>query len=645
MIRILIVDDQKVIREKLLYMFQQALDILVVGTATDGDSALKQIEVLQPDIVLMDFDIPKMNGIKTTKIISHKFPDTKIIVLSNFNSEEYAAKSLEAGAKIFLSKSLPAREIKKSIRLVSQGTSEAIASLVPGQLAEDHWVEANSSTSSSVGTNNSNNSQLNKFKTLEPNSRNELDLNSNNSAIVTTKKSWNKAKPKKRFRWKHWLIGWAVLNISVWSLTLLYFKFKPPIYTSEWSVILPGKAKVNLDLPDVGQADFGTDNSVEDFDPRNDILYLASSSSVLSKAAMTVNLSLADFGEPEIELIDNSSIIAFSIEGNTPQEAQSKAIALQQSMVKQIEFLKVSQAKQDAEKVRSERQVEQNKLRELRQRLNKRKIDSDLINPEQINNLAEQVEDLRKQKGQVERELQETNNSIQLLSDILKLSPQQAVDASSLQADRLFQQYLQEYSQLSANLINSQSRFTFDAPIIQNEQEKLKEVETALLNRGSLVLGKPVERATLEKLNLKSSDGSRDKGEDEESMMKKLAATWTTQQSLTVRRQTLNNQIQELNSRLKYLAQEQLPLENLQREAEFTEALLTSKTAQSDIKDDAPTFPPIQLLSEPELPDQASNSDIKPLLLANMVFTVISLVGLVLLRNERESTVWNDEHY
>ncbi len=642
MIRILIVDDQKVIREKLLYMFQQALDILVVGTATDGDSALKQIEVLQPDIVLMDFDIPKMNGIKTTKIINHKFPNTKIIVLSNFDSEEYAAKSLEAGAKIFLSKSLSAREIKKSIRLVSQGTSEAIASLVPGQLAKDHWVETNSSTSSSVGTNNS---RLNKFKTSEPNSRNELSLDSNNSAIVTTKKSWNKAKPEKRFRWKDWLIGWAVLNISVWSLTLLYFKFKPPIYTSEWSVILPGKAKVNLDLPDVGQADFGTDNSIEDLDPRNDILYLASSSSVLSKAAMTVNLSLADFGEPEIELIDNSSIIAFSIEGDTPKEAQSKAIALQQSMVKQIEFLKVSQAKQDAEKVRGERQAEQNKLKELRQQLNKRKIDSDLINPEQVNNLAQQVDDLRQQKGQVERELQETNNSIQLLSDTLKLSPQQAVDASSLQADRLFQQYLQEYSQLGANLIDLQSRFTFDAPTIQNEQEKLREVETALLNRGSSVLGKPVERATLEKLNLKSSDDSQDRGENEESMMKKLAATWTTQQSLTVRRQTLDNQIQELNSRLKYLAREQLPLENLRREAEFTEALLTSKTAQSDIKDDAPTFPAIQLLSEPELPDEASNSDIKPLLLANIVFTVISLAGLVLLRNERESTVWNDKHY
>ncbi len=642
MIRILIVDDQKVIREKLLYMFQQALDIQVVGTATNGETALKQIEVLQPDIVLMDFDVPEMNGIKTTRIISHKFPDTKIIVLSDFNSEEYAAKSLEAGAKIFLSKSLPAREIKKSIRLVFQGSTEAVASILPGQLAKDNWVEANSSTFSSVETNNS---RLNKLKTSELNSRNELGLDSNNGAIVTTKKSWNKAEPEKRFRWKHWLIGWAILNISVWSLTLLYFKIKPLIYTSEWSVILPAKAKVNLSLPDVGQADFGTDNSVEDFDPRNNILYLASSSSVLSQAAKSVNLSLTDFGEPKIELITDSSIVSFSIEGNTPKEAQSKAIALHQSMLKQIEFLKVSQAKQDAEKVRSERQAEQNKLQQLRQRLNKRKIDSDLINPEQINNLAGQVENLRQQKSQVERELQETNNSIQLLSDALKLSPQQAVDASSLQADQLFQQYLQEYTQLSANLIDLQSRFTFNAPTIQNEQEKLKEVETALLNRGSSVLGKPVERATLEKLNFKSSDDSQDRGEDKESMMKQLATTWTTRQNLTVRRQTMDNQIQELNSRLKYLAREQLPLDNLQREAEFTEAILTSKTAQSDIKDDATTFPAVQLLSEPELPDQASNSDIKPLLLADMVFTVISLVGLVLLRNERESTVWNDEHY
>ncbi len=639
MIRILIVDDQQVIREKLLYMFQQVFDIQVVGTATDGDSALQQIEVLRPDIVLMDIHMPNMNGINVTKIISRKFLDTKVIIFSDYDGEEYVAKSMEAGAKIFLSKSLPASEIKKSIRLVSQGYPEIIDSEVPWQLAKGNSVEANSSTSNSIRTNNS---RSNSFETLEVDSKNRLDLDSNNSAIVITSESWNKHKSEQKFRWKHWLIGWAVLNVSVWGLTLLCFKFKPPIYTSEWSVILPGKAKIKLDLPSVGQADFGTDNSVEDFDPRNNILYMASNLSVLSKAAMSVNLSLADFGEPEIELVDDSSIIAFSIEGNTPKEAQSKAFALQQSMLKQIEFLKVSQAKQDAEKVRSERQVDQNKLQELRQRLNKHRIDSNLISSEQINNLAEQLEDLRQQKSQVERELQEANNSIEILSDILKLSPQQAVDASSLQSDRLFQQYLQEYSQLSANFIGLQSRFTFDAPTIQNEQEKLKEVETALLNRGSLVLSKPVERTTLEKLKSKSSDGSRDKNEDEESMMKKLAATWTARQNQIVKRQSLDNQIQELNSRLKYLAREQLPLENLQREADFAEAILTSKVAQVDVKDDALTFPAIQLLSEPNLPDKASNSDIKTLLLANIVFTVISLAGLLLLHNEKKNSVWND---
>lgn len=642
MIRILILDNQKAIQKKLSHMFQQALDIQVVGAATDGESALKQIEVLQPNIVLVYFDLSRMNGIETIKIINGRFPQLKIIVLSNLDGEEYIAKSLEAGAKVFLSENLPATEIERAIRLVGQNNSKPKTFELPRQLVEVNSVEANAFASDSAQTNNL---RENKFGNSDLNSRNEIGLESNGSAIVTTKKLWDKPESKPKFRWQYWLIGWAVLNVSVWGLTLLHFKLKPPIYTSKWSVILPGNAKVKLNLPDVGQADFGINNSVEDFDPRNNISYIATSSSILSKAAETIDVSLSDFGVPEIELVDNSSIISFSIEGNTPTEAQSKAIAIHQSMLEQIEFLKVSKATEEAEEFRSERQAEQNKLQQLQQRLNKRRIDSDLISPEQVDNLAEQLEDLRQQKNQVERELQETNNSIEILSDVLKLSPQQAVNAASLQSDRLFQQYLQEYSQLSENFIDLQSRFTSDAPIIQNEQEKLQEAETALLNRGKLVLGKPVERATLEKLKSKSSDGSRDRGEDEESMMRKLAATWTTRQNLTVRKQLLDNQIQELNSRLKYLAREQLPLKNLQREAEFAEAILTSKIAESDIKNDTPIFPTMQLLSEPELPDKASNSDIKPLLLANMVFTVISLAGLILLRNERKSTVWNDEHY
>ncbi len=633
MINILIVDDQKTTREKLRSILEATSDMQVVGIATDGNVALEQIELLKPDLVLIDVVMPNMDGINATKIISNQFPNTKVLVISSFDSEEYVAKSLDAGAKGYLLKNSLEAELENSIRFITQGYSQIIGSGLTVQLASVTSGEVNSSISNSARKNSS---QSNSFKTVDLNSMNGLNSNLNGSALISQKKSLPAIEPKK-FNWKFWLSGWAIVNVCIWTIMLFYLKSKPPTYISEWSAILPAEAKVNLNLPDVGEAQYSVDNSIENLDPRNNILYIANSPSVLSKAAKLVGIPLKDFGTPEIETIDNSSIIAFSIKGNSPVEAQSKGFALNKSMLEQIESMKTNRAKQQTEQARNKIQAEQNKLKQLQQNLNNRKIDSDLIAPEKINNLAGEIEDLRQEKNKAERDLQEANSSVQLLSNSLNLSPQQANDALVLDSDRLFQQYLQEYTKISANLTALQSNFTDNAPVIQNEEEKLQEMETALLNRGNVVLGKSVKQSILERLNLRGSSDGRDR----ESMARQLLAAYKDQQNLSVREQALDKQIQRLNSRLKYLAKEQLPLTNLQRESEFTEALLTSKIAQSDAKDDSSSFPVIQLLSEPELPDEPDNSSIKMALASVMAFSILSLTGLILLSNEKKS-FWNE---
>ena len=633
MINILIVDDQKIIREKLRYILEGASDMQAVGIATDGNMALEQIVFLKPDVVLMDIEMPNMDGINATKIISHQFPNTKVLVISNFDNEEYVTKSLDAGAKGYLLKYSLEAELQNSIRLISQGYSQIIGSGLTRQLAAVTSDEVNSFTSNSARKNSS---QSNSFKTVDLNSMNGLDSNLDDSALIYRKEPLPEIESKK-FNWKLWLSGWAVVNVCIWTIMLFYLKSKPPIYTSEWSVILPGVTKVDLNLPDVGQAQFSVADSVKDIDPRNNILYIASSSPVLSRAAKLVGIPLEDFGEPEIETVDDSSIITFSIVGNTPKQAQSKAFALHKSMLEQIDFLKNDQAKQQAEEARNKIRSEQDKLKQLQQRLNKGKIDSDLIDPEKLNNLAGRVEDLRQQRNQAEQDLQEANSSVKLLSDSLNLSPQQANDALALNGDRLFQQYLQQYANITGNLVTLQPQFTNNAPVVRNEQENLQEVETALSNRGNFLLGKPVERSTLERLNLKSSSESRDR----ESMAQQLVTASNQQQILTVRKQALDKQIQELNNRLNYLAKEQLPLGNLQREAEFTEAVLSSKIAQSDVKDNSSTFPVVQLVSEPELPDDPDDPGTKMALASLIAFSVLSLTGLILLSNEKKS-FWNE---
>ncbi len=636
MIRILIVDDQKVVREKLRYMLEQADDMKVVGIATDGNIALEQIEVFKPDIVLIDIEMPNMDGIDATKIISRKFPDIKVMVLSTFDSEEYVDRSINAGAKGYLLKILSTDELQNSERLNYKGYA-----LINGPvLKKQQVVSVNANGTRAVTSNPTKDRKLQfeELKDLDIGLNRQPSMGSTNGSIITKNESWQQPTPKK-INWKKWLGGWAVVNVCVWSLALLYIKSKAPIYTSEWSLILPGEAKVDLNIPQVGKAKFSVDNTVEDLDPRNNILYLANSSSVLSKAAKMVGVSSDDFGEPEIEIVDDSSIISFSIDGDSPEEAQSKALAVHQSKLQQIEFLKSDRSKKQSEDFRSKIKTEQSKLQELQQRLHQRKIDSDLIAPDIVSDLAARIEDLREEQNQTERDLREAESSIQLLSSSLNLSPEQADDALNLQGDRLFQQYLQDYNGIKANLVALQAKFTDNAPVVVNEQEKLQQVEAALKERGSFVLSKPIAISSLEQLNLKSSSDNKDR----ETMARQLIAARQSRQNFNVKSQTLDKQIQKLNYHLKYLAQEKLPLENLEREAEFAEAVLTSKIAQSGIQDDSSNFPVIQLLSEPDLPDEPSNSDMTASLVSTAAFSFLSLTGLMLLLSEKNNS-WQDDY-
>ncbi len=118
MINILLVDDQTLLCEVLKTWLDVEKDIQVLGVANDGHKAIEEVERLQPDIVLMDIDMPQMDGLKATKIISQRFPQVKVIVLSGHDDDVYLGKSLRAGAKGYLLKNTAADELVQKIRSV-----------------------------------------------------------------------------------------------------------------------------------------------------------------------------------------------------------------------------------------------------------------------------------------------------------------------------------------------------------------------------------------------------------------------------------------------------------------------------------------------------------------------------------------------
>lgn len=121
MIRILLVDDQKSIRERLKSLLETEPDFDIVGMVDNGYDAIEQVKLLLPDVVLMDMEMPDIDGILATRIIAHSSLKTKVLVLSSYDSDEYVAKSIYSGANGYILKGAPAEEIRDAIRFVNRG--------------------------------------------------------------------------------------------------------------------------------------------------------------------------------------------------------------------------------------------------------------------------------------------------------------------------------------------------------------------------------------------------------------------------------------------------------------------------------------------------------------------------------------------
>ena len=129
MIRILIVDDQKVIRESISVLLNEVAEFEVVGTAVDGYEAIALVKDLQPDIILMDIEMPGLNGLEATSSIASQYPDLKVLMLTSHDDDELIARSLAAGAEGYLLKNMSEAEIVRAIRFVFEGYTEIQPSL------------------------------------------------------------------------------------------------------------------------------------------------------------------------------------------------------------------------------------------------------------------------------------------------------------------------------------------------------------------------------------------------------------------------------------------------------------------------------------------------------------------------------------
>jgi hemolysin D len=255
-IRILIVDDQKMIREGLKALIQTEPDFEIVGISDNGEDSIKQVETSQPDIVLMDMEMPGLDGVSATKIICEKFPNVKILVLSTFDTQEYVAKSLSSGAMGYLLKGTPARELTNAIRSVYLG----YAQIGPGIYQNLPLIPRGETSNNSFSPLVTNSATKIGAEQLSPRANGQLapiNKAQTSSALSTTAKSNIAPRQFEQTvllrpspKWSHWTLA-GIVGVTVFTILWAWFAKIEQVVPAMGQLQPEGKVK-EVQIPTTG---------------------------------------------------------------------------------------------------------------------------------------------------------------------------------------------------------------------------------------------------------------------------------------------------------------------------------------------------------------------------------------------------------
>jgi DNA-binding NarL/FixJ family response regulator len=144
-VRILVVDDQQLIRDGIASMLDIQTGISVVGTAKNGQDAIEQALKLAPDVILMDIHMPVMDGITATENLRRELPNSQVVMLTTFDDEVYIIRSLQAGACGYLLKDIPVHDLAQAVQLAHAGVYQ-LAPEIAGKLVGNLTMQDQSKT-------------------------------------------------------------------------------------------------------------------------------------------------------------------------------------------------------------------------------------------------------------------------------------------------------------------------------------------------------------------------------------------------------------------------------------------------------------------------------------------------------------------
>jgi len=142
-VRVVIVEDHALVRQGTAELLDHEVDLLVVGMAADAEEARRILDTARADVVLVDVELPGMNGIALAGVVRDAFPDVRVLVLSAYDSYAYVSEALQAGAAGYLLKTASGSELADAIRTVANGAivlDRAVSQRVLRQSPTEGWT-------------------------------------------------------------------------------------------------------------------------------------------------------------------------------------------------------------------------------------------------------------------------------------------------------------------------------------------------------------------------------------------------------------------------------------------------------------------------------------------------------------------------
>ena len=441
-----------------------------------------------------------------------------------------------------------------------------------------------------------------------------------------------------RSDWAYLFLG-IFVNVAIWAIALTYLRVAKPNYISSWAISLPGGGLVsNVDLPQIGSADTRLNSPYSNVnrDPRENYKFLATSRPVLKAAAEMMDLTVADFGRPRVEIVDNTTLMELSIQGASPDDARERAEVLHDALLARVAYLRTEEAAQQDAGSRSILKESREKLDLAQKRLSEFKARTGLVSNEQISQLSANIERLRERYVAVSAEQSNADSRLRELSETLDVSADEASQAFVLRADQIFQQSIENYSTATASLDTLSAQFGRNHPSVVRAQAQQEAARTSMLGRASSLLGQTINPQDIARLNV----GSDFERSSREGLFEETVLAHIQSQGLSAQSEELSNQVGELEGKLRTLAQYSSTLESLQRDVTIAEAIFSSTIARLDLgrSDAFGSYPHIQLLTDPSLP-KVQNSSGRIFIYAGAILgSIFTTAGVILLW--RQSLLW-----